>query len=76
MSERKYTLLWIPRSGLFSAGGRFQDGDGQEIEWDRTLRIFASHARAEIAKENILAQYPNAKGELMVISVTVEEVAE
>ena len=63
--ERRYTLLWIPRSGLFSAGGRFQDGDGQEIEWDRTLRIFASHAR--------VAQYSNAKGELMVISVTVEE---
>lgn len=40
-SERKYTLLWIPRSG---------------------------------AKQRILAQFPNAKGELMIISVAVEEV--
>jgi hypothetical protein len=71
---KKYTLLWIPKSGLHYQSGLFFDGFQMPINWDRTIQVFASHARAETAKQRILDRFPDAKGELVVLPVTVQEI--
>ena len=68
---RGYTLLWIPKSGLFYDGGSFLDGKQERIRWDRTIHIFASHAKAETAKKRILERYPDAHGELVMLPVEI-----
>jgi hypothetical protein len=73
---KKYTLLWIPSTGLMHEGGRFFDGNMRPIQWDRVIRIFRSHARAEVAKKRILDRYPDAQGDLVTLSVEIEEVPE
>jgi hypothetical protein len=74
IQAKKYTLLWIPRSGLFFETGNFFDGKGERIRWDRTVHIFASHARAETAKKRVLEKSPDAKGELIVLPVEIQEI--
>jgi hypothetical protein len=73
---KKYTLLWIPGTGLMYSGGEFFDGNLRPIGWDRTIRIYASHARAETAKKRILERFPDAYGDLVVLSVEVQEIPE
>jgi hypothetical protein len=73
-NDKRYTLLWIPKSGLFFEGGEFLDGKRERIRWDRTIRIFASHARAETAKKRILEKFPDAQGELVMLPVEVQDV--
>jgi hypothetical protein len=68
-----YTLLWIPRTGLFYSGNHFRDGDRAIINWDKTIPVFKTSQRAEQAREKILAAYPSAKGELIVFNVTLRE---
>jgi hypothetical protein len=71
--EKKFTLLWIPRSGLFYDGGKFMDGTGNEIEWNRTIPLFPSMYAAEIAKAGVLEKHPDARGEVVILGVTVRE---
>lgn len=70
-----YTLMWIPKTGLHYLGGDFFDGKQQLIGWDRTVPIYSSHARAETAKKRILERFADAKGELVVLPVTIKEMA-
>lgn len=72
--SKRYTLLWIPESGLFYAGGRFTKGDGDEIGWQRKIPVFRGYARAERAKQRILARWPERRGELIILSFEPEEV--
>ena len=73
---KRYTLMWIPRSGLFWDGGQFLDGKQERIRWDRTIRIYASHARAETAKMRIMEKFPEAHGELVMLPVEVQEIGD
>jgi hypothetical protein len=73
-NDKRYTLLWIPKSGLFFEGGEFLDGKRERIKWDRTIHIFASHARAETAKKRILEKFPDAQGELVMLPVEIQEI--
>lgn len=68
-----YVLLWVPKSGLFYDGGDFFDGKQMPIGWDRTIHVFSSHSRAETAKQKTLAKFPDAKGELVVLPVKIQE---
>ena len=76
IQAKKYTLMWIPKNGLFFDGGEFLDGTRQRISWDRTITIYASHARAETAKKRIMDRFPDAYGELVMLSVETQEVPE
>jgi hypothetical protein len=73
---QKYTLMWIPSTGLMYDGGEFFDGQMKPIRWDRTIHIFQSHAKAETAKKKILEKYPDAQGELVVLPVKVHLIGE
>lgn len=71
--DRKYTLLWIPATGLFYANGLFQDGRGRRIDWSRRIRVWATRERANEVKKELLAEFPGAAGELVVLPVEIEE---
>lgn len=68
-----YTLMWIPRSGLFWANGQMMDGEFRAVQWDRKIRVYPNYQRAELAKKRILDRFPNAKGELIILTCEVEE---
>ena len=70
--DPKYTLMWIPASGLFYRGGEFFDGQGNQIRWDRTLRFF-KHSRAETVRERMIANRPEMAGELVMIKVVPKD---
>ena len=72
---RGFTLLYIPRSGLFYDGGSFLDGFQNRITWSRSIRIYPTHSAAEVAKQKILAKYPTeyAGGQIVVLAVEVKE---
>lgn len=69
--ERKYTLFYIPRSGLFYDGGAFLDGYQQRIFWDGSIPIYDTHAAAVVAKEKILKRWPQeySGGQIVVLSI-------
>jgi hypothetical protein len=73
---KKWTLMWIPQTGLMYDGGKFFDGQMNEVKWDRVIRIFPSHARAETAKKRILERHPDAHGELVILPVSIQEIPE
>jgi hypothetical protein len=73
LAEKKFTLLWIPRSGLFYDGGKFLDGDGNQIRWNHTIPLFATHAKAATAKNRVIYEHPNARGEVMILGVTIKD---
>jgi hypothetical protein len=72
--DYQYTLMWMPKSGLFFNGAEFVSGEGNTIRWSKVLHLYKSHTRAEMAKKRILAQFPEAQGELVSIRVKVEDV--
>ena len=78
VDNRQYTLLWIPKTGLFYDGGGsgFTDGKGDTIRWDRTVYVFPSHQRAETAKQKMIDKYPDAKGEIVVLPIVVKQLEE
>ena len=73
---KKWTLLWIPRTGLMYQSGLFFDGQMNEVKWDRVIRVFPSHSRAETAKKRILERHPDAHGELVILPVMIQEIPE
>ena len=68
-----YTLLWIPSNGLFYSGNQFKDGDHRLIAWDKTIPVFHTALRAEQARERIIAAHPSAKGEVIVMAITIRD---
>ena len=73
MSQRKYTLLYVPDNGLFFDGGAFLDGHRQRISWNGTIPVYDSHSAAEVAKNKILAKYPNeyAGGKIVLLGIEI-----
>ena len=72
--DPKFTLLWIPRNGLFRDGAFFTDGDGNRIKWDKTIPMYDSHEKAQRAKDKIAAKYPSAHGEVVIMHIVPRDV--
>ena len=72
---KKYTVLYVPNSGLFFEGGEFVDGRRERIEWNRTIPVYESHMRAQTARDKILESWPDryADGNLVVLGVEFQE---
>lgn len=68
--KKLHTLLWIPASGLFYDNGNFWDGDGQQVEYGRILPIWETYGAAEAAKAPILARFPKAKGNFVILALS------
>jgi len=70
---KKYAVMYVPRSGLFYAGGDFLDGRMNRIPWKRTIPIYRSHSAAEVARNKFRERWPNVEGEFIVLSVELIE---
>lgn len=73
--RRYHALLYIPHSGLFvENGGEFCDGRQQHIRWDRSIRVYNSHARAVEARDRILEKRADlySEGRIMILNVDLK----
>lgn len=68
-----YTLLWVPKSGLFFDGVTFTDGNGNTIQWRHEIHIFPSWEAANEAKGKVVAKYSNAKGEVLLLKIVIQD---
>jgi hypothetical protein len=71
--QAMFTLMWIPANGLFRNGAYFTDGEGRRIGWDGTIKLFKLYKSALKAKNEVLAQHPIARGEVVILQVSLHE---
>ena len=74
MKIRRYMLMWLPKSGLFYDGGDFFDGQGNALNWDRTIPTYSTPQRADTSKKRIVEAHPDRKGEIVMFGVEFEEI--
>jgi hypothetical protein len=75
--HRKFALLYVPFSGLYHSGGNaFTDGRGNDIPFEGKLPVYTSHSRAEIARDDLRAQWPEREGDWVILRVVIDEQAE
>ena len=72
---QKYTLLYIPHSGLYHSSRGFIDGAGRELKWEGKLTVYESHADAIAARDRILNKEAEKykHGQIFVIGVDIVE---
>jgi hypothetical protein len=64
-----FTLLWVPATGLFYSGGEFVDGKQNRLNWSHTILVFPTFSAAEAEKQRIIAKYPEAHGEVVILPI-------
>lgn len=70
---KKYTVLAVPRSGLFYSGGDFLDGRQCRVPWSRIIPIFRSHSAAVVVRDKMRKKWPDWDGDFVVLSVELKE---
>jgi hypothetical protein len=70
--DKKYTVMYVPRSGLFFSGGAFFDGHQNRIPWRHVIPVYRSHSAACVARDRVRERWKNAEGEFVVMPVEFE----
>lgn len=73
VETRRYTVMYMPHSGLFFSGGEFLDGRQNRIPWSRVLPVYQSHSAASACRDRLREKWKDAQGEFVVVSVELEE---
>lgn len=69
IQNKKYAVMYLPRSGLFFAGGEFLDGHQNRIPWSRTIPVFRSRSAAAIGRDKLRKHWEGFEGDFVVVSI-------